>query len=276
MLTLRTNRELRWPVDYEFNVDSFGTFMIKDCLMANRPQLLQYLGNKCARCSKSVEEMIKRYGDVHRIFKFHHVDPDQKSDNYANLIRRDISTETLDEIDKCILLCGECHDILHAQSIDGQVKFTVTVGGRTAEQTVSGNFVVDSIDNVLTFLTNERVYVVPYLMQVGEDGTPELVFGTELNDGKILKQLASLRESKIMKLFSVPDRRKMFQATLTERGSVLMKFDVGLQLPLSIDPAPKNNEPVQGWFRNGVALRSDGLVVTSGTITIDITHPSFL
>ncbi|MEZ6094951.1 MAG: hypothetical protein R3C03_12095 [Pirellulaceae bacterium] len=41
------------------------TYMAK-----HRPQLVEYLGNKCVNCPKTVEEMVARFGDVHRIFKF--------------------------------------------------------------------------------------------------------------------------------------------------------------------------------------------------------------
>lgn len=220
--------------------------------------------------------MVKRYGDVHRMFKFHHVDSSQKARDYGNLIRRNISTATLDEIDKCILLCGECHDILHAQSIDGHVKFVMQIAGRTAEQTIAGNFVFDARDKIMTFLSNERLYVVPYLMKVGHDGADELIFGTELNDAKMHQQLSALRESKTFTLYSYMDRRRVFRATLTLKNSVLVEYDISLNLRTALDPDKNNKEPNTVWVRNGVALKSDGTVLTSGNISFEVTQPFFL
>ena len=58
----------------------------------------------------SVVEIIQRFGKFRRYFQNHHVDPAKKDPNYNNLIRRHISTEQLDELDKCVLLCSNCHD----------------------------------------------------------------------------------------------------------------------------------------------------------------------
>ena len=241
----------------------------------HRPQLIEYLGNECAHCSKSVEEMVARYGTVHRVFKFHHVVPEEKAGDYDNLIRRNISKDQLDEIDKCILLCGDCHDILHAQGINGHLNFRIELGDRSAEQTIRGNFVVDAVDKVMTFMTNERVYVNPYFLKLG-DLEPELVFGTELNDGLMIEKLSTLRDNGVLKLYSFPDGEWVFQATLTERDSVMFQYNIAMNLPFNIDPANDNNEPEKGWVRNGVALLTDGRTLTSGTIGIDITQPTFL
>jgi hypothetical protein len=84
-------------------------------MAAPRKQLYKYKGNKCANCGLSVEEMLARFGTFNRMFQFNHVDPKQKDPRYDNLIQRQLSGEQLDEVDKCVLLCNECHGILHAQ-----------------------------------------------------------------------------------------------------------------------------------------------------------------
>lgn len=68
---------------------------------------VEYINNKkssygCAKCGE------KRY----YVLDFHHKDPLQKKDNINNL--RGCSYETIDkEIDKCIVLCSNCHREFH-------------------------------------------------------------------------------------------------------------------------------------------------------------------
>src|SRR5262245_45230982 len=136
--------------------------------MANRRQLYEYKGDECARCHLTVQEMVDRFGTVDRMFEFNHVDPAGKHPGYANLIRRSLSSEQLDEVDKCVLLCRQCHGILHAQGITGRVQFTVKIGVRKASQTLRGQLIIDRRDRRVTFLTSERILVIPYLLQIGE------------------------------------------------------------------------------------------------------------
>ncbi|MEX2174200.1 MAG: hypothetical protein WD872_07550, partial [Pirellulaceae bacterium] len=78
---------------------------------ANRRQLYEYKGDRCGYCGRPVQEMIEEFGGFERIFEFNHIEPAKKHPDYDNLIRRTISTEQLDEIDKCVLLCRVCHGI---------------------------------------------------------------------------------------------------------------------------------------------------------------------
>src|SRR5258708_18927649 len=105
---------------------------------AEKRQLFKYKGNKCAKCGLSVTAMLERYGTVNRMFQFNHIDPTKKHPDYDNLIRRTINTEQLDEIDKCVLLCNECHGVVHAQNLTGEISLTVNVDGHKCEQTFKG------------------------------------------------------------------------------------------------------------------------------------------
>lgn len=66
---------------------------------------LTYKGKKCARCG---------YNNCIEALDFHHIDPTQKDFNLSdrNLI---LDWEVIKlELDKCILLCANCHRELHA------------------------------------------------------------------------------------------------------------------------------------------------------------------
>lgn len=72
---------------------------------ANLDRLIEYKGGKCHRCGIS----------FHRsVYDFHHISPESKVDSVKNMIAYfGLSTETMAEADKCILLCVNCHRIEH-------------------------------------------------------------------------------------------------------------------------------------------------------------------
>lgn len=65
-------------------------------IAARRTKALEYLGNKCVKCSD--EEGLE----------FDHVDPKQKKRNISSLLSGSW-TKLVVELDKCQLLCRECH-----------------------------------------------------------------------------------------------------------------------------------------------------------------------
>jgi len=66
---------------------------------------LTYKGNCCAKCG---------YNKCNRALHFHHLDPKQKSfaiSKYKSFI---LSEKVTQELDKCILVCANCHAELHS------------------------------------------------------------------------------------------------------------------------------------------------------------------
>ena len=72
-----------------------------------KQQLVLLKGNKCALCGYN-----KNLSGLH----FHHVNPFEKSFNIAE--KSKISKELLEELNKCILVCSNCHTQCHDGSID--------------------------------------------------------------------------------------------------------------------------------------------------------------
>src|SRR4051794_2987882 len=93
--------------------------------MRGRELLYKYKGNECGHCGVSVQEMLERWNTFHRLFELNHIDPRKKHPDYDNLIRRVFTAEQLDEVDKCVLLCVECHKALHAQNITASLEVTL-------------------------------------------------------------------------------------------------------------------------------------------------------
>jgi hypothetical protein len=67
---------------------------------------VQYLGGACKDCGFTTEHL--------DVFDFHHRDPADKSFTIGLFLKRDWNT-VRDELDKCDLLCANCHRIRHAK-----------------------------------------------------------------------------------------------------------------------------------------------------------------
>lgn len=68
-----------------------------------KEQAIKYLGGKCFTCG---------YNKCSGALEFHHLDPSQKDPTYHSY--KTIFNDRLKkELDKCILLCANCHKELH-------------------------------------------------------------------------------------------------------------------------------------------------------------------
>ena len=85
-----------------------------DCTNANnitikrraiKEMLIAYKGGKCERCG---------YNKCNRALEFHHLDPSQKDFGISKHINRNINDLKV-EVDKCILLCSNCHAEVHQE-----------------------------------------------------------------------------------------------------------------------------------------------------------------
>ena len=63
------------------------------------------IGLKCKKCG---------YNKCGAALEFHHIDPDEKDERIARMISNNYSLEkVLNEIQKCIVLCSNCHHEFH-------------------------------------------------------------------------------------------------------------------------------------------------------------------
>lgn len=70
-----------------------------------KEQAIKYKGGKCSRCG---------YNTCIEALDFHHIDPTKKEVEVSHAIRNAWKWEKLKiELDKCILLCSNCHRELH-------------------------------------------------------------------------------------------------------------------------------------------------------------------
>lgn len=71
----------------------------------NKIKAVEYKGGVCQRCKGTFDPCI---------YDFHHVDPAQKDAIIAMLLSRPWSV-IAEELDKCILLCSNCHRLIHKE-----------------------------------------------------------------------------------------------------------------------------------------------------------------
>ena len=92
---------------------------------------MQRRGGKCAKCG---------FSDI-RALDWHHLDPNDKVNSVSEMIRNRVSMDKLQaEVDKCELICANCHRI-EEQRLGNWTKNKIVEGGMSiyeAVQTGSG------------------------------------------------------------------------------------------------------------------------------------------
>lgn len=70
---------------------------------ASKIWAIEYMGGKCADCGKQYQPCV---------YQFHHLDPSQKDKNPSYLFSAK-RERLIAELDKCVMLCANCHMIRH-------------------------------------------------------------------------------------------------------------------------------------------------------------------
>ena len=71
-------------------------------------EAIEYLGNKCTKCDLAIEK------SHYSVFEFHHKNPLTKDYDWNKLRLRPID-DIHRELNKCILVCANCHRLIHAE-----------------------------------------------------------------------------------------------------------------------------------------------------------------
>ena len=64
---------------------------------------IEYLGGKCSSCGETFHPAV---------YEFHHTDPSTKDRDPSKMLQLSL-TRLTEELDKCVLLCANCHRIEH-------------------------------------------------------------------------------------------------------------------------------------------------------------------
>ena len=75
---------------------------------AAKDEAVNYKGGKCVSCGQVYPSCV---------FDFHHVDPNTKEGNLRDLLRKGFDAAR-EELDKCVLLCANCHRLHHFKDLN--------------------------------------------------------------------------------------------------------------------------------------------------------------
>lgn len=78
---------------------------VANCRRKRKRILVEYKGGKCERCGFKT--------DIMGVYDFHHKDPTQKDFGISSKGRTRSLEKCKIEVDKCELLCRNCHAIVH-------------------------------------------------------------------------------------------------------------------------------------------------------------------
>lgn len=70
-----------------------------------KQKMVEYKGSKCSQCDYNKPFL--------SVYHFHHIDPSQKKFSLSSKGCSRGWSKIIDELDKCILLCANCHSELH-------------------------------------------------------------------------------------------------------------------------------------------------------------------
>lgn len=224
---------------------------------------LKYKGNKCSACGLSVEEMLERWGTFKRMTEFHHIEEDKKADNYNALIRRKLSTEQLDELDKCILLCSNCHKLIHAQNIKANLDFKLEFDGNVYTQKVIGWVIVDFRERKMRIYTDQKYLLHLYQIKIGDEQA-KVIAGVEMDSAEFFSSLfKGLRNYKKFEIRNAQNTKVLM------RGSYLGSNEIELKQAVEF-PFLEYEWDLDGvklWARNGKMLDENGNFIVEGTLT---------
>jgi hypothetical protein len=180
--------------------------------------LFRYKGDCCANCGKTIDAMIRKHDVFRKIFQFHHIGPSTKSREYDNLIQQKLSTEQLDEVDKCVLLCVECHTVLHAQNDHVDVTVTIQMDGiEPIVHILKCQVIHDLESHEDTIFSDDLEYLELYRVTLGE-AAPKYYSGLQLKESGALDQLiARTRTEKTLSVQTIDGRPMLTVNRLDDR-----------------------------------------------------------
>lgn len=234
-----------------------------------RTQLYKYKGNRCAACGLTIEEMLSRHGTFNRLFHFHHVDPTSKANDYKRLMAQRLSRRQLDEVDKCVLLCVHCHNLIHAQEIRATLTLSAQVDKRLVLQVIHGWAKADLVDRRLTFVSSEPYLLHPCHVTLSNQ-QPQLLLLREIEEeSNLLSWLRNISEHKNIEIYSHHHRRIAMKLTHIEGKRVSVVQMIGFPV-LQLEFYATNVPDEEIYFRNGVVVMKSGEVHTSGEVSYEI------
>lgn len=233
-------------------------------MAANRLQLYDYAGGKCCFCGRDVRESLARYRTFNGQFEFNHIDPKKKHPDYDNLIRRNLSSEQLDEIDKCVLMCRNCHGLFHAQRITAKGVIRLRVGNLRRQQTYRACGIADFQEKRFVFVSDQDDKLALFTVQYPKTQS-RLMTKRDVENQFLSDLLPGTMHHGSLMIRDV-ERTPLLRVDRLDRAHFQIQMDMRcplFQLELHGEPG----EPGV-WVRNGRAVTAEGEVLNRGIVTL--------
>ena len=98
----KNNKSKRYKSTYKGKVNAFR---VAECRRNNKLKLIEYKGGKCSICGYNKK--------IPGAYEFHHSDPNAKDFGISGHGYTKGIELLKKEVDKCILVCGNCHAEIH-------------------------------------------------------------------------------------------------------------------------------------------------------------------
>lgn len=141
------------------------------CRWAKRLRAYNELGGKCNTCGE--DNLFKLH--------FHHKDPTEKEFNLSKITAHVPWPLIKSEIDKCILLCANCHQDFHSQ--DSQIKFKELYDKILEKSKIVENISRPQLDSDYIYkLLKERKSIAQISKIIGKEPSSILPIARSLQD----------------------------------------------------------------------------------------------
>ena len=101
----RSGRKTNFPVGYYRHCKKCYNASRLTRMVENKKKQVEFFGGKCKICG---------YDKCHNALEFHHLDPTIKEESPSSLRQVTDELRWKSELEKCILLCSNCHREVHA------------------------------------------------------------------------------------------------------------------------------------------------------------------
>jgi hypothetical protein len=101
----RGGRKTNFPVGYYRHCKKCYNANRLVRMVENKKKQVEFFGGKCKLCG---------YDKCHNALEFHHLDPTIKEESPSSLRQVTDELRWKSELEKCILLCSNCHREVHA------------------------------------------------------------------------------------------------------------------------------------------------------------------
>lgn len=101
----RSGRKTNFPVGYYRHCKKCYNSSRLNRMVENKKKQVEFFGGKCKICG---------YDKCHNALEFHHLDPTIKEESPSSLRQVTDELRWKSELEKCILLCSNCHREVHA------------------------------------------------------------------------------------------------------------------------------------------------------------------